>query len=1000
MKFLYWVFLALSLPAPLSAQTAVLRGQATDESGAVVPGAKVTATGPSGLVKTATTGADGSYSIVGLPPGNYTVQASAPDLAMAQPAKVTLSSGTVTLNLQLKVASTVQQVTIPENAGPQVNTDPSNNATALVLTGDDLDALPDDPDDLQEDLQALAGPSAGPNGGQIYIDGFSGGELPPKESIREIRINSNPFGPEWDSLGYGRIQIFTKPGSDKLRGSAFFNLGDDVWNSRNPYAAEKAPFLLQEYGGNLSGPLGRRASFFLDIRRDSIDNGSIINAVILDPSTLGIAPFTSVYRTPQRRVRVSPRVDYQLSTNNTLSVRYAFTHSDITGANIGGFNLDNADIGGLSETNRGENTNYGFQTVQVTETAVLGQTINETRFGYYHETEQINPILTTPAVQVLGSFNAGGAQNTMQDTENYYELQNYTSSIKGAHSLKYGVRLRGETDTNSVQQNFGGTYTFSSIEQYQQTVMDCPTLNCPDMVFGAGAGPSQYSIDSGAPRLYGGQFDVGIFGGDDWKVRQNLTLSLGLRYETQTNIHDYRDISPRIGFAWAPGAVAKKASKTVIRGGFGIFYTRFDLSNTLTAERYNGLVQQQFVITNPSFFTPGSTMPASALGGNVVQPVQTIQEISSALRAPYLMQSAVSVERQLPAHTTLAVTYTNSHGLHMFRSDDINAPIDGTYNPKNPASGLFPLAGIINPATHEIYGNDPVFLMESSGLYNQNQLITNINSRMNKSVSLFGFYTLNYARSNTDGLGTSPAVPYSYLGEYGPAATDVRNRVFVGGSIESKWAIRFSPFITAQTGSPYNVTTGSDIYGDTLFNSRPGIITNPQPGVSYAPCGSPQASGGADCLYGGMLLDPNPIVNGSLKPGEVLLPRNFGRGPGAISFNARLSKTFGFGAIREGAGGGGFGGPGGGDRRGGPLFGGGGMGSIWGGPTTPHRYNLTLSVSARNLLNHNNPGPINGTITSPLFGEANSLAGGGGWAGGFAETANNRRLELQMRFTF
>jgi hypothetical protein len=995
MKSLYWLFLAFVLSSPLLAQTAILRGIATDESGAVIPGAKVTVSGPSGLVKITTTGTDGSYSVVGLPPGNYTVQAAAPDLGMGQPAKITLSTGTVTLNVVLKVASTVQQVTIQEDAGPQVTTDPSNNASALVLSGNDLDALPDDPDDLQEDLQALAGPSAGPNGGQIYIDGFSGGELPPKESIREIRINSNPFAPEWDSLGYGRIQIFTKPGSDKFHASTFFNFGDDIWNSRNPYAAEKAPFLLEEYGGNVSGPLSKNASFFLDVRRDAIDNGSIINAVILDPSTFGISPFTSVFRTPQRRVRVSPRIDYQLSKNNTLSVRYAFTRADITGANIGGFNLDDANIAGLNQTNRGENTKNNFQTVQATETAVLGQTINETRFQYFRESQVINPILTTPAVLVLGSFQAGGAQNGLNDLQNFYELQNYTSMVKKAHQIKFGVRLRGETNSNSVQQNFGGTYTFSSIEQYQKTVMQCGTADCSNVVFGPGAGPSQYSVSGGSQALYAGQFDVGLFAGDDWKVRQNITLSLGLRYETQTNIHDYKDFSPRIGLAWAPGATAKKASKTVIRAGFGIFYTRFDLSNTLAADRYNGAVQQQYVITNPNFFTPNAITPiGSGFSQQTTEPLQSIQVVSSTLRAPYLMQSAFSVERQLPAHTSLAVTYTNSHGLHMFNTQDINAPF-GTY-------AQYPLAGVINPATHQPYGTDPVFLMQSAGLYNQNQFIANINSRMNRNVSLFGFYTLNYARSNTDGLTTSPAVPYSYVGEYGPAATDVRNRVFVGGSIESRWAIRFSPFITAQSGAPYNVTTGSDLYGDTLFNSRPGIVSDARPGADYAPCGSPQASGGAECLYGNLLLDPDPIVNGKLKAGEVLLPRNFGRGPGAISFNARLSKTFGFGAMREGAGGGGFGGPGGpgGGGRGGSLFGGGGPGGLFSSPTTPHRYNLTLSISARNLLNHNNPGAIIGNITSPLFGEANSVAGGGGWAGGFSETANNRRIELQARFSF
>jgi hypothetical protein len=943
MRFFHRILLGLVLCSPLLAQTATLRGLVTDESGAVVPAAKVTVNGPSGLVKSTTTAADGVYSFPGLPPGNYSVTASAPDLSLAQPAIIALSGGAQALNLQLRIASTVQQVTVQDSGGPQVNPEPANNASALVLSGNDLEALPDDPDDLQQDLQALAGPSAGPNGGQIYIDGFSGGELPPKESIREIRINSNPFSPEYDSLGYGRIQIFTKPGTDKFRGSAFFNLGDDVWNSRNPYAEQKAPFLLEEYGGNVSGPVNSRASFFLDIRRDAVDNGSIINGITLDPTTFGITPFTSVFRTPQSRVRVSPRLDYQLNTNNTLTVRYAFSDSNIDDGGIGGFNL----------VSRAYNTHNTFQTVQATETAVLGtSTVNETRFQYFREGGDTIAGTQAPAVQVLGAFNGGGAQvGRSFDTQNTYELQNYTSVVKGNHAWRFGVRLRGETDDNISPQNFGGTFTFGSIEQYQRTVLGLP-----------GGGATQFSINSGTPSLYGGQFDAGVFAGDDWKMRPNLTVSLGLRYETQTNIHDYKDFAPRIGLAWAPGATAKQASKTVIRVGFGMFYTRFDLSNTMTAERYNGLVEQQYVVTDPTFY-PNIPSIASLAG---FQSIETIQKVSGTLRAPYMMQSAASVERQLPGHTTLAVTYTNSHGLHMFRSEDINAPLPGTYNPNVRGSGVFPLG---TP--------DPVFQMASDGLYNQNQLIANVNSRLNRNVSLFGFYTLNYARSNTDGLSTFAANPYSSAGEYGPAATDVRNRVFLGGSIESRWGIRFSPFVSVQSGAPFNITTGSDSYGDTLFNARPGIATDPnKPGVIMT-------------QYG--LLDPNPT------PGEALLPRNFGRGPGAVSFNARLSKTFGFGAPREGGSGGG----GGGDHRGGPggPFGGGGaMGGMFNTPSTPHRYNLTFSMSARNLLNHNNPGPIIGNITSPLFGEANSAAIG--WGGGFAENANNRRLELQIRFTF
>src|SRR5205823_9170255 len=166
------------------------------------------------------------------------------------------------------------------------------NASAVVVRGSDLDALSDNPDDLMVDLQALAGPAAGPNGGSIFIDGFSGGDLPAKNSIREIRINQNPFSPEYDRLGFGRIEIFTKPGSDKFRGSIGYNFANDFWNSRNAYAAQKAPFHLNEFSGALSGPINKRASFNLNVIREWVDNGNVVNGVILDPQLVA-ATFTA-----------------------------------------------------------------------------------------------------------------------------------------------------------------------------------------------------------------------------------------------------------------------------------------------------------------------------------------------------------------------------------------------------------------------------------------------------------------------------------------------------------------------------------------------------------------------------------------------------------------------------------------------------------------------------------------------------------------------------------
>ncbi len=980
-QFRYTIALAFLFSQVLIAQTATLHGQITDESGAVIPGAKVTLTGPAGTAKGTVADNNGIYTFA-VTPGDYTVLASAPDLSLAQPAKVTLRAGARTLNLVLRVASLSEKLTVRDTSGPALTTDSSSNASAVVLRGGDLDALSDNPDDLAADLSALAGPSAGPNGGAIFVDGFSGGQLPPKESIREIRINQNPFSPEYDKLGYGKIEIFTKPGSDKYRGTAQWNYANDFWNTRNPYSPNKAPFLLNEFEGSAGGPLTRKSSFTIDAQRNMVDNGSITNAVTLDPQTLATKSFTGILTTPGRFTNISPRVDYQLGTNNTLMFRYGVTHSDVRDNGIGGFDL----------VSRGYHSQFTNQTVQMADTMLIGSVVNETRFQFYRSATQALANTLSPAILVLQSFNGGGtALGRTFDTQNSYELQNYSSMLKGRHSWRFGVRFRAQTDDSVSPQNFNGTFTFgggalapvldaqnrpvlnangqpqlapvTSIERYRRTLLFQQLGDTPAMIRALGGGATQFTINTGTAELAVHQMDVGIFVGDEWRVRPNFTLNLGVRYETQSNIHDWRDLAPRLAFAWAPGGSGQKRAKTVLRAGFGIFYDRFGLGNTLAAQRFNGLVQQQLVVPNPDFF-PNVPVPSTLQG---FQATQAIQQISSRMRAPYILQSAVTLERQLPANTTMAVTYTNSHGLHLFRSEDINAPLPGTYNPAVANSGLFPLG---HPG--------PLELMESSGVYNQNQVIANVNSKLNAGLSLFGFYVYNHARSNTDGIGTFPSNPYSFAGEYGPASTDVHHRFTIGGSINLKWAIRISPFIVAQTGAPFDITAGSDLFGTTMFNGRPGIAADPaKPGLIQT-------------AYG--LLDPNPA------PGEPLLPRNYGRGPGQFNVNLRIAKTIGLGRERGGAG---DSHPAASTGQGATLAAasGRGLGGLIGSPSTSHRFNLSIGISVRNLLNHTNAGPIVGNITSPYFGFANQIAGAQNGEG-FYETANNRRLESQLKFTF
>ena len=296
----------LSLATLASAQTGGLRGVVADTSGAPVPGAQVTVSNDTGVNKLVITSESGAYLLNGLAPGKYTIKASFPGM-QSQPASAEVSDGIATLDITLRLVLEKQEVTVQESAGPQVSTDPSANAAAVVLKDDALDSLSDDPDDLQADLQALAGPSAGPNAGQVYIDGFTAGDavLPNKDAIREIRVNQNPFSPEFDAIGYGRTEILTKPGKDRFRGQVFFNYGNAIFNSRNPYAAEKPPFDLKDIGGSVGGPLSKNASFFLDVDRRHIDNGTAIDAVTLDPATLAIIVRSRPCSPRRRRARES-----------------------------------------------------------------------------------------------------------------------------------------------------------------------------------------------------------------------------------------------------------------------------------------------------------------------------------------------------------------------------------------------------------------------------------------------------------------------------------------------------------------------------------------------------------------------------------------------------------------------------------------------------------------------------------------------------------------------
>jgi hypothetical protein len=992
-------------PAPSApAATATVRGHISDPTGALIPGAKITiATSAGAAVSTTTADSAGGYVVNGLAPGGYIVQAGFAGFAPFASPAIQLAAGQIKrVDISMAMEVEQQSVTVTDES-PAVNIEAGGNASAIVLNGKDLDALSDDPDELSSELTALAGPSAGPNGGQIYIDGFSGGQLPPKSAIREIRINQNPFSAEFDRLGYGRIEILTKPGTDKLHGQAFIQGNDKSFNTGNPFTRTIPSYYSYQFNGTVSGAISKTASFFVSAEQRNTENVNawLIPDAVLDNSA-GLytnCQGSSRYVDCQnygvnllnRRIRdnASVRIDWQLGAKNTFTARYGFwaesEHGDL---NQGSLAI--ASTPSMNPSTHESNTDH---TVQLSDTVVINDhAVNESRFQYERQNENHYPDSVAPTITVSGDFTGGGYPGQKYlDHATRLEFQNLTTMSHGAHAIKFGTRMRDTRDANLTNANFNGTFTFapvtigstsyssSDVYEYVANQLAAKTASFQDLYNQGWLAKSTVNfVPSGSQEsTLTNVFDIALFAQDDWKVNPRLTLSGGLRWEAQNHVADHSDWAPRVALAYALDGSKDKKAKTVLRAGYGLFYDRFSSGNLRTIKSSG--IQPQSVVNDPncSPLNAAGTQATSldeiqlgtcTSGATGAVPPAVEYEVSPHYRSPYTGQAGASLERQLFSGTSLTLTYLHSFGVHQQVTRNANQATGGT--PQNDSGGYL----------YEYY---------PEAVFKQNQIITSVNAKVSKNLSLVGFYTLSFANGNGNGSASNA---YNLDQDYARAGFVTRNSLFAMASYTGPWGIRFNPFLVAQSGRPFNVTLPTDPLNN-LFNQRPAYATS-------SDC-TPTSARYVQTAYG--CLDSQPA------PGETTIPANLGNGPAAVAVNLRISRGFGIGpkvasttnqtdgGPPDGGGGGRRGGPPGGSLGPGGLGGGGrgGPGGMFGPTNTGRKYSLTFSAQALNLFNDIDYGTPNGNVSAPNFGKSTNLAGGI-----FSTGSAARRIFVQAIFSF
>ncbi len=833
-----------------------LRVTVLDQTDAALIVAQVTVSDGRGVERTVPVDDRGIAVFENLNPGNYQVKAIADNFRpITTPYNVRRGDNRTTLRLAL---ATIEQTVVVQD---QNAADRRDNGFTQTLTQDQIDSLPDDPDEMADELMRMAGPGA-----QIFVNGFRGGRLPPKDQIQQIRFHTNSFSSEYHEAGMIRVEVITKPGMGGWRGMTNFGFRDETLNAKNAFADEKGAEQMRRYMVNFQGPIAKGKTGLTV----SFDGNSSYDSRTINAQSQSGAPITGLAETPMDAMNFNARVEHLIGTTSQIQAEYSRRQNDRNNLGVGDFDLPE----------RAYATDNSTDTFRLRATNVIAKKVfSEFRFSLIDSMLSTTPASLLPTVRVNDAFTAGGAGQMGDRHARELELaQNFDFSIGRKHSMRAGVLFESGWWDSDQRSNVSGTYTFTSLDAFNASA------------------PSTYAIRVGDPLVEYRQVKAGWFLQDDFRPAKTLQVSLGLRQEIQTQVDSKWNVAPRAAFTW------NATKKTTVRGGYGIFYDWYDSGLYEQTIRVDGQHQVDVIVQNPGFPViegVGTRLPASVIR-------------SATLDQPTIQQASVGLERPLAAWADLRTDYMWTRGSHSLRSINVNAPTNGV-RPD-------PTVGNITE-------------IQSTSKRASDRVTVALNARyMPRRMISMVMYQYTNTRNFADGATSLPSNSLNPDADWGPSAQDVRHRIFFNFNTPLGNGVRLGLNVQGSSALPYNITTGFDTNGDTVFNDR--------------------AAG---------------------------VKRNSGRGATQWTTNLRLNKSIGLGGLRSGppnmpmpppsgggaanqrVGGGGPGGPGGGD---GPQM------VVMEGQNA--KYRLDLFVNIQNAFNNVNYNAFIGNQLSPFFGTPTS----------------------------